>query len=111
MKGFHSMNRREALKALLIALTPSCVIVAKPAESTLIGTGSPGYSAKGLAYSRDRLCVADTENHVVRRIDLKTGIITTVLGTGQRGEGPGPDPPRCGLSRPHGVFIDAGGVL
>lgn len=90
----------------------------------LAGTGEQGYSGdggsarvarlagpKGLAYARGNLYVADTENHVVRRIELKTSIITTVLGTGQRGDGPEPDPLRCGLSRPHGVYVDAAGVL
>jgi DNA-binding beta-propeller fold protein YncE len=88
------------------------------------GTGEQGYSGdggpasratlagpKGLACARDSLYVADTENHVVRRIELESGIITTVLGTGRRGDGPEPDPLRCALSRPHGVFVDAGGVL
>lgn len=88
------------------------------------GTGEAGYSGdsgparlarlggpKGLAYARGHLYVADTENHVVRRIDLKSGIITTVIGTGQRGDGPEPDPLRCRLSRPHGVFADAAGAL
>ena len=88
------------------------------------GTGEQGYSGddgparlarlagpKGLAWSRDSLYVADTENHVIRKIDLKTGIIRTVLGTGQRGDGPEPDPRRCALARPHGVFVDARGVL
>jgi sugar lactone lactonase YvrE len=90
----------------------------------LAGTGEQGYTGddgparratlagpKGLAYGRGNLYVADTENHVVRRIDLKTGLITTVLGTGRRGDGPEPDPLRCGLSRPHGVFVDGAGVL
>ena len=88
------------------------------------GTGEQGYSGdggparvarlggpKGLAYARGNLYVADTENHVVRRIELETGIITTVLGTGQRGDGPEPDPLRCPLARPHGVFVDAAGSL
>ncbi|MEO8681065.1 MAG: hypothetical protein ABI665_18590 [Vicinamibacterales bacterium] len=88
------------------------------------GTGEPGYSGdggqarvatlggpKGLAWSRDRLFVADTENHVIREIALKTGLIRTVLGTGQRGDGPEPDPRRCALARPHGVLVDAKGVL
>ena len=90
----------------------------------LAGTGEQGYSGdgsaaraaklagpKGLAWSRDTLYIADTENHVIRAIDLRSGIIRTVLGTGQRGDGPEPDPMRCALARPHGVLVDARGVL
>jgi sugar lactone lactonase YvrE len=88
------------------------------------GTGEQGYSGdsgparlaklagpKGLAYGSGRLYVADTESHVIRCIEIKTGIITTVLGTGQRGDGPEPEPLLCRLSRPHGVFADRAGVL
>lgn len=90
--------------------------VAGTGEQGYAGDGGPARAAsfagpKGLAYARGNLYVADTENHVVRRIELATGIITTVLGTGQRGDGSGPDPLRCALSRPHGVFVDAAGVL
>jgi sugar lactone lactonase YvrE len=42
---------------------------------------------------------------------LDTGIITTILGTGRRGDGPEPDPLQCGLARPHGVFVGADGIL
>jgi sugar lactone lactonase YvrE len=90
----------------------------------LAGTGEQGYSGdgapamnaklggpKGLAYARGALFVADTENHAVRRIALTTGIITTVLGTGVRGDGPEPSPLQCKLSRPHGVLADASGTL
>jgi hypothetical protein len=55
--------------------------------------------------------VADTESHVIRSIALDSGIITTILGTGRRGDGPEPDPLRCALSRPHGVFVGRDGVL
>jgi DNA-binding beta-propeller fold protein YncE len=90
--------------------------VAGTGEQGYSGDGGPARSArlggpKGLALGRGHLYVADTENHVIRRVELETGIITTVLGTGQRGDGPEPDPLRCALSRPHGVFVDAAGVL
>ena len=89
------------------------------------GTGTRGYSGdggpaleatlagpKGLAYAADNgLFIADTENHVVRRVDLRTGVITTILGTGEPGDGPEPDPLRCRLKRPHGLLADASGGL
>ncbi len=88
------------------------------------GTGEQGYSGdggparlarlggpKGLAWSRGLLYVADTENHVIREIALKAGSIRTVLGTGQRGDGPEPDPAQCALARPHGLLADPRGAL
>ncbi len=83
----------------------------------LAGTGEQGYSGdggparaaklagpKGLALAGRHLFLADTENHVIRRIDLERGTIATVLGTGVRGDGPETDPLQCKLARPHGVL-------
>ena len=91
--------------------------VAGTGEQGYSGDGGPARAAKlagpkGLAYGAgDILYVADTENHVIRQIDIKTGIVTTVLGTGQAGDGPEPTPRLCRLSRPHGVFAAPSGVL
>jgi sugar lactone lactonase YvrE len=90
----------------------------------LAGTGEQGYAGdegparqaklagpKGLALAGRSLYLADTESHTIRRVDLVTGIITTVLGTGVRGDGPDGDPLQCKLARPHGVFAAADGAL
>ena len=86
-------------------------------EQGYTGDGGPALTAtlagpKGLAYAADgALYIADTENHVIRRINLNTGIISTALGTGERGDGPETGPRLCKLNRPHGIWIDSSGNL
>jgi len=92
--------------------------IAGTGELGYTGDGGPAISAKfgapgnalngpkGVTYAADQsLYISDTENHVIRRIDLRTGIVSTVAGTGQRGDGPDGEPRSCQLARPHGVFI------
>lgn len=89
----------------------------------IAGTGEQGYTGdggpainctfngpKGIAYSREdhSLYIVDTENHVIRRMSLSTGIIDTVLGNGERGDGPDGDPLNCMTDRPHGVCVFEG---
>src|SRR5450432_2407119 len=88
------MNRREALGALLVALAPSSVAAAKPSVSTLIGTGSPGYSDRevnnpyGIVIGPDRaLYFCDLDNQLIRRLDLTTHRTTTVAGNGHKSYG------------------------
>jgi len=78
-----------------------------PAITATFGRpGNPLNGPKGIGYAPDnKLYIVDTENHAIRTIDLGTGIITTVAGTGERGDGPDGDPLSCQLSRPHGVFV------
>jgi sugar lactone lactonase YvrE len=56
------------------------------------GDGGPATEAQfdtphHLAFSpgSDDLFITDTRNHRIRRIDPKTGVITTVIGTGEKG--------------------------
>jgi DNA-binding beta-propeller fold protein YncE len=85
----------------------------------IAGTGQKGYSGddgpallatfdgpKGIAYAPDNsLYISDTENHVIRRLDLVRGTITTIAGTGARGEGRDGNPLACAFARPHGVYV------
>ena len=80
-----------------------------PALEARFGSLGPGglTGPKGLTISDDgnTMYVADCENHAIRKIDLRTGIISSVMGTGQRGDGPDGDPLQCKLSRPHAVLL------
>lgn len=67
--------------------------------STIAGTGKKGHTGDGgpaaqasingahqlLVAPNDDVYIADTWNNCVRKIDAKTGIITTVVGTGKKG--------------------------
>jgi len=59
-----------------------------------------------------RLFIADTENHKIRVVDLTTGTIATVVGTGEVGAaGDGGAALQATLHRPFGIAFDAAGDL
>ena len=41
---------------------------------------------QGMTLHGDNLYVADTENHLIRKLDLKSKIVTTIAGTGKQAE-------------------------
>lgn len=91
----------------------------------IAGTGEKGYTGdggdakaaklsgpKGIEVGPDHaVYIADTESHTIRRIDLESGVITTAAGDGTRHDGPDGDPLKCGLARPHGIYVDSNGIL
>ena len=93
---------------------------------TLAGTGTAGFSGDGkaakeaelskpidLEFGPDgRLYVADSGNGAIRAIDLTTGVITTVAGTGKNGTGAeGRAATKTQLNDPWGVSFDADGAM
>jgi streptogramin lyase len=81
------------------------------------GNGGPAKAAtlggpKGISIdSAGRVYLADTESHSIRFYDPATDTIQLLAGTGEKGDGPEPDPLRCKLSRPHGVLVDGDGSI
>lgn len=93
---------------------------------TVAGTGEPGYGGDGgpakdaqIDNVRDlelgpdgKLYFADTENHRIRAIDLETGTIETVAGTGEPGNASFGKPAlEAQLNRPFGIAFDQAGSL
>lgn len=94
--------------------------------TTFAGTGKPGYSGDGGPSSHAELkspislqfspagdlFLCDIGNHVIRRVDAKTGVITTFAGTGKAG--PTPDVSHITgtpLNGPRSLDFDATGNL
>jgi sugar lactone lactonase YvrE len=90
------------------------------------GTGKPGLGGDGgpaLEASLrgpkficidhdDNVLIADSDNHVVRKVIVKEGKIARVAGTGKAGNGaPGSAPEATELNKPHGVFQHADGTI
>ena len=94
--------------------------------TTVAGTGSSGFSGdggpataaqirypKGVEIGPDgNLYIADNSNHRVRRVDVSTGIITTVAGSGSRGSGGDGGPATAArLDEPRNIAFDSQGRL
>ncbi len=93
--------------------------------STVAGTGVRGYTGDGgpaiaadwgapkaiRCDAQDNLIVVDTENHAVRKIDVATGIVTTIAGGHLGGDGDGGPATSAGLDRPHGCGIASDGTI
>jgi DNA-binding beta-propeller fold protein YncE len=90
---------------------------------TVAGTGKAGYSGDGgqalqAAFNGPKwvhvgpdnaIYVVDTENHCVRRIDQKSGLISTIAGSGAKGtEGDGGPAASARMDRPHGCCVNRG---
>jgi streptogramin lyase len=94
--------------------------------STVAGRGRKGYAGDGgpalqadmnepyeLRFDKaGNLFIDEMQNHVVRRVDAKTHIITTIAGTGTAGFSGDGGPAAAGqLRQPHSIAFDAQGRL
>lgn len=91
----------------------------------LAGTGKSGYGGdggpareallsgpKGVAVGPDgNVYFADTESHTVRVYLPSEGVVRTVVGDGQKGDGPEGAASGCRMDRLHGVYVSPDGVL
>lgn len=91
---------------------------------TLVGTGAQGYTGDGgpphlatlnepyeIRFHPDGdLYWVEMKNHIVRRLDARTNIVSTVAGTGKQGfSGDGGPAGESQMNRPHSIQFDAKG--
>ncbi|HEU5117236.1 MAG TPA: hypothetical protein VFT74_11270, partial [Isosphaeraceae bacterium] len=104
------------LLALLLSLGADPGTISSP-----VGTGKPGFSGDGgpaseatlnnpfdVAFdSAGNLYLSDTFNQRIRRVDSKTGLITTIAGSGRKGfSGDGGPALEAELNEPYGIVLD-----
>jgi len=90
--------------------------------TTYAGTGAQGFTGDGgpatsatfgfpqavATDANENLFIADSDNNVIRRVDVGTGIITTVVGTGaQNYSGDGGPATAATMQIPGGIVVDA----
>lgn len=84
-----------------------------------VGDGGPSFAAtlnqpSGIAFDTNgNLFIADTENIRLRRVDARTGVITTIAGTGIRTNSSATFRPAASanIGRPHGIALDRNGNI
>ena len=93
--------------------------------ATIAGTTARGYAGDGgpalqavfdapkeMAIDHDgSLLIVDTENHAIRRIDHRTGIVSNLAGGRQGPGGDGGPAELAGLDRPHGAVVGPDGAI
>jgi len=93
---------------------------------TIAGTGAAGYSGDGgpanqatlrepfmcALDQRGNLFMSEAKNHIIRRIDHDTGVITTVAGTGGAGySGDGGPATKAQFNEPYSLTVDQKGDI
>lgn len=72
--------------AIFIANSAKNQIIIANSDGKIINTLQGDFNnPQGLLYNKNSLYVADTGNHKLKRIDLNSGEISTLAGTGERG--------------------------
>lgn len=107
--GAHRVRRIEADGTL--------VTIAGTGQVGSGGDGLPATEAmfnrpSGLLFRNNVLYIADTGNHKVRRVDLNTGVVTSVAGTGTRGfSGDGDLAIDARLNNPSALTLSTDGLI
>ena len=94
--------------------------------ATAVGNGTQGHAGDGgpapaatlnnpfdVAFDpAGNMVFSDTFNHVIRRVDIRTNIITTIAGSGARGfAGDSGPATSAALNEPYGVVVDRAGNI
>jgi streptogramin lyase len=109
--GNNSIRRVDAATGIITT------VAGKSGTSGFRGDGGPGTAAllnqpRGVALDADNaLYIADSGNNRIRRLDLVTGTITTIAGSGRGFSGDGGPASAARFYNPRGLTVDPAGRL
>jgi DNA-binding beta-propeller fold protein YncE len=105
--------RRVDLKSGVIS-----TVAGQPGKKGYAGDGGPATQAlldepyEIRFDAAGNMVFVEMKNHIVRRVDSKTGVITTVAGTGEAGfSGDGGPAIKAMLKQPHSIVLDRDGHI
>jgi streptogramin lyase len=113
------------MRSFLLVLTVALSAERAGTIDTVAGTGKKGYSGDGgpataacleqpfhCDLANGALYIAESANHCIRRVQLKSGLIDTVVGTGKKGySGDGGPATRATFNEPYAVAVTPQGDL
>ncbi|MBZ5611577.1 MAG: hypothetical protein LAP38_25230 [Acidobacteriia bacterium] len=120
------MRNLNQLVLTLAALWLTAAAVRAADIKTIAGTGKPGHSGDGgpatagelnnpygLTIGPDgALYICEVDNNIIRRLDLKTNQLSTVVGNGQKGySGDGGAALSASLNQPYEILFDRAGNM
>jgi sugar lactone lactonase YvrE len=110
-RGNHRVRRIDRSSGVITTIAGNGELAHSGDEGPAIRAGIT--NPFGLLLDREaRLLIFDTESHTIRRVDLTTGVIRTVIGSTRRGfAGDGGPAVEAELYRPHNGVLDSEGRL
>ncbi len=106
----HNIRKITISTTAVTTIAGSTISGAAPGSTDGIGTAATFNSPGGITTDGTSLYVADSKNNIIRKVDIITGAVTTVAGSGSPGLASG-DGSAASFSQPMGITTDGANLF